>query len=186
MFEEMGTKLPFSPFISKVLRVMTIAPTQLQPNSWAFLRCFEIVCEHFNFIPSYKLFFFFYKMSTNITVRSSHISLSARNSTRRFNVYSSHAKNWQGKFFKIFFPRAVLQLFSFPDGRPKFPFYWTERPKINFAVELTALTLDEQKIISFLSALPIIDSKELLGVAKGGYARRYLNRICKCLFYWRV
>src|ERR1044072_8928052 len=182
MFEEMGIKLPFSPFISKFLRVMRIAPTQLQPNSWALIRCFEIVCECFNFIPSYNLFFFFYKMNTNIFVQSSHISLSGRNSFRRFYAYSSHAKNWQDRFFKVYFPRAVPQLFSFPDGRPKFPFYWTERPKINFDVELSALTLDEQKIVSFLWELPIIDSKHLLGVAKGGYARLYLNRLCKCSF----
>ena len=165
---------------------MRIAPTQLQPNSWALIRCFEIVCECFNFIHSYKLFFFFYKMNTNISVQSSHISLSGRNSCRRFNAYSSHAKNWQDKFFKIYLPKAVPQLFSFPDGRPKFPFYWTECPRINFAVELSSLTLDEQKIISFLCELPIIDCRQLLGVANRGYGRRFLDRICKYLFYWRV
>src|ERR1044072_1178930 len=146
--------------------MMYIAPTQLWPNSWGFLRAFELVGKYFNFIPSYKLFFFFYQRNVKKSVQSSHITLSALNSFRRFEAYASHYKNWHDKFFKIYFPHSVPQLFSHTDGRPKFPFYWFECPQVNFSVELDALTDYEKQIVSFLCQIPIIDCKELFACAK--------------------
>jgi hypothetical protein len=35
---------PFTEFEGSMLRVHNIAPTQLHPNSWAFIKAFELVC----------------------------------------------------------------------------------------------------------------------------------------------
>ncbi|GAU47562.1 hypothetical protein TSUD_404090 [Trifolium subterraneum] len=39
--------LPFNSFECQILRVMNVAPCQLHPNSWAFLKAFQIACEGF-------------------------------------------------------------------------------------------------------------------------------------------
>ncbi|MCI71417.1 zinc finger protein, partial [Trifolium medium] len=35
---------PFTSFEDTILRILNIAPSQLHPNSWAFVKAFEIVC----------------------------------------------------------------------------------------------------------------------------------------------
>ncbi|RDX89358.1 hypothetical protein CR513_28935, partial [Mucuna pruriens] len=42
---KLGAQLPFSNFQCLVLKILNIAPTQLHPNSLAFIRAFEILCE---------------------------------------------------------------------------------------------------------------------------------------------
>ena len=49
MFRELGMKLPFSDFACGVLTKAFTAPSQLQPNVWAFIRCFEILADYFRF-----------------------------------------------------------------------------------------------------------------------------------------
>jgi hypothetical protein len=35
---------PFTDFQMSMLRALNIAPTQLSPNSWSFIKAFELVC----------------------------------------------------------------------------------------------------------------------------------------------
>ncbi|RDX88647.1 hypothetical protein CR513_29739, partial [Mucuna pruriens] len=42
---KLGAWLPFTDFQCLVLRTLNVAPTQLHPNSWAFVWDFEILCE---------------------------------------------------------------------------------------------------------------------------------------------
>ncbi|MCI39362.1 putative transmembrane protein, partial [Trifolium medium] len=39
--------LPFTAFEGQVLKVMNVAPSQLHPNSRAFIKAFEIMCHGF-------------------------------------------------------------------------------------------------------------------------------------------
>ncbi|RHN66645.1 putative transposase (putative), gypsy type [Medicago truncatula] len=45
VLEEFGVKVPFTRFEMDVLKFLNVAPSQIQPNSWAFIKCFEILCE---------------------------------------------------------------------------------------------------------------------------------------------
>ncbi|RDX96311.1 hypothetical protein CR513_21027, partial [Mucuna pruriens] len=49
---KLGVKLPFTHFEQVVLRVLNVAPTQLHPNNWAFVRAFELLCEDLGQAPS--------------------------------------------------------------------------------------------------------------------------------------
>ena len=89
----MGVKLPISPFVAKVLRHVGIAPTQLQPNGWAYLRSFEVLCEYFHFVPSHKIFLFFFKVSRDEPTLDGYASLCGRNLFQRFEPFASHFKN---------------------------------------------------------------------------------------------
>ena len=45
-FSILGVRLPFSRFICDVLSAVNVAPTQLAPISWAFLRCVEVFADY--------------------------------------------------------------------------------------------------------------------------------------------
>jgi hypothetical protein len=56
-FEEFGYRLPFNNFEASVFNHLRLAPSQLHPNSLAFLRAFEIVAAYLHIIPTLDLFF---------------------------------------------------------------------------------------------------------------------------------
>ncbi|RDX58495.1 hypothetical protein CR513_62187, partial [Mucuna pruriens] len=45
MFSKLGIRLPFFVFECAILRALNMALTQLHPNSWAFVKAFELLCE---------------------------------------------------------------------------------------------------------------------------------------------
>jgi hypothetical protein len=53
-------KIPFTPFEMDVLTYLNMAPTQIRPNSWAFIRGFEVLCKSLGLEPSVGVFFCFY------------------------------------------------------------------------------------------------------------------------------
>ncbi|RDX67049.1 hypothetical protein CR513_54111, partial [Mucuna pruriens] len=56
IFSKLRIRLPFSDFEWSVLRVLNVAPTQLHPNSWAFIRAFKLLCEDMGREPSFSVF----------------------------------------------------------------------------------------------------------------------------------
>ncbi|GAU17188.1 hypothetical protein TSUD_178180 [Trifolium subterraneum] len=56
-FEHMGYRLPFSDFEVAVFRDMHLTPSQLHPNSLAFIRAFEMTAVYLGFLPTIPLFF---------------------------------------------------------------------------------------------------------------------------------
>ncbi|RDX86276.1 hypothetical protein CR513_32412, partial [Mucuna pruriens] len=59
---KLGIKLPFTSFERSVLRALNVAPTQLHPNSWGFVRAFELICEDLGRAPSLGVFFWFFSL----------------------------------------------------------------------------------------------------------------------------
>ena len=45
-FKKMKLRLPFTRFERELLTELDIAPAQLHPNSWAFVRAFQIIYAH--------------------------------------------------------------------------------------------------------------------------------------------
>ncbi|RDY06836.1 hypothetical protein CR513_09107, partial [Mucuna pruriens] len=62
---KLGVKLPFTHFERSVLRALNVAPTQLHPNGWAFVRVFELLCEDMGRVPSLGVFFWFFSVRRN-------------------------------------------------------------------------------------------------------------------------
>ncbi|GAU27978.1 hypothetical protein TSUD_373730 [Trifolium subterraneum] len=56
-FEHMGYRLPFSDFEVAVFRYLHLTPSQLHPNSLAFIRAFEMTAAYLGFLPTIPLFF---------------------------------------------------------------------------------------------------------------------------------
>lgn len=57
VFKEVGFRLPFSPFQVSVFEWLEMCPSQLKPDSFAYLMAFELAC-HFLQLPATKDLFF--------------------------------------------------------------------------------------------------------------------------------
>src|SRR4030066_1823515 len=55
-----GVRLPLTPFEMDVLKFLNVAPSQIRPNNWAFVRAFEICCKALTLEPSVGVFLHFY------------------------------------------------------------------------------------------------------------------------------
>jgi len=60
-FSEGWASVPFHPFRSTLLTELNVAPAQLHPNSWAFVRAFTILCCHLGLTPSVDVFLYFFE-----------------------------------------------------------------------------------------------------------------------------
>ncbi|PNY10130.1 hypothetical protein L195_g006699 [Trifolium pratense] len=57
-FKHLGFKLPFSDLEVSIFRHLLVAPSQLHPNALAFIRAFELTCDHLGLGPTLPLFFY--------------------------------------------------------------------------------------------------------------------------------
>lgn len=60
MFKDLKIILPFTNFKYGVLTKMNVSPTQLHPNSWAFMKIFSTLCDYLNIAPIANKFLYFY------------------------------------------------------------------------------------------------------------------------------
>ncbi|MED6140188.1 hypothetical protein PIB30_090777 [Stylosanthes scabra] len=63
IFTKIGGKIPFTEFEVEVLRECEIAPSQIYPNSWGFIRAYEVVCQEFGIPTSLGVFFYLFKLT---------------------------------------------------------------------------------------------------------------------------
>jgi len=60
VFKRVGLRLPFTTSERELLTEINIAPAQLHPNSWAFIRAFEILNGYLGLLPSVDVFLHFF------------------------------------------------------------------------------------------------------------------------------
>ncbi|MED6218441.1 hypothetical protein PIB30_026665 [Stylosanthes scabra] len=58
---EIGMRFPFTRFECAVLRQVNCAPSQIHPNSWAYMRAFQILMEYLGETLSLEVFFFLFQ-----------------------------------------------------------------------------------------------------------------------------
>jgi len=68
LFEALVLIIPLITFQCAFLEHLNVAFSQLNPNIWAMVRAFEILCPFFNIWPSVSIFLFFFqvKLTGNI------------------------------------------------------------------------------------------------------------------------
>ncbi|MED6213918.1 hypothetical protein PIB30_098097 [Stylosanthes scabra] len=83
IFTKVGIRVPFSEFKIGVLNECEIAPSQIHPNSWGFIRAYEIVCHEFGFPTSLGVFFYLFKLTKPFSKdKQQWLSLRAHQSKR--------------------------------------------------------------------------------------------------------
>jgi len=59
VLEEFGVQIPLNDFEMDVIKALNVAPSQIRPNIWAFIRGFEILCKAFEIEPLLGPFLYF-------------------------------------------------------------------------------------------------------------------------------
>jgi len=139
VFREMGFRLPFSSFQVSVFEWLELCPSQLTPNSFAYLNTFELVCSFLRLPTTRELFFAIFTIQRGLDKDGGFNCMSFRQLQVLFEVFNSETTKFQARFFLVR-PRtkvalsSVLKVMECPhdDVRvvsarvPRFPFYWSK------------------------------------------------------------
>ncbi|RDX83386.1 hypothetical protein CR513_35694, partial [Mucuna pruriens] len=134
-----GIKLPFSHFERAVLQVLNVAPTQLHPNSWEFVRAFELLYEDLGKAPTLGVFFWFYTVKKADKV--GWTSLCSRPKRKLFKPFLASYKKFKSHFFKVTPSNSSPNLLVDRAGRPFFPLTWTHQPVVSISIHLKDLEI---------------------------------------------
>jgi hypothetical protein len=166
---------PFTPFQASMLRTLNVAPTQLSPNSWSFVKAFELICFGLDILdPSVAVFFSFYHIKSLFP--NSVVSLSAQPNRGLFSLFSSNYKNYKDTFLRVRGAVGVQNVMYSSEGEPLFPFYWTSNPRLVKGTVYESLREFERDTVAYLESLSQMSPRDLLN-AEGASAvlERYLS-----------
>ncbi|RHN38538.1 hypothetical protein MtrunA17_Chr0c01g0489631 [Medicago truncatula] len=148
VFKDMGFRLPFSEFQREMLRWTKLSPSQIHPNSYAFMRAFELMCDYLHLLVSKNVFFSFF------TVKGGTDWVSFRLTQKMFEVFAGKVQSFKERFFLVHL-RSATALDSLLEGvrdgvqgrRPFFSLCWSQdhfcyEPK-DFGRSTTSLSEEE-------------------------------------------
>jgi hypothetical protein len=101
VFRELRLKLPFSPLAVEIFDWLRLAPSQIHPNSMAFVIAFERLCDYKNVVPTRPLFFRVFKLqrTTNKLGQRSWVSLKQRVSL--FDMYVESVRGFKSRYYIV-------------------------------------------------------------------------------------
>ncbi|WJX62421.1 hypothetical protein P8452_47420 [Trifolium repens] len=127
--EDFHLYFPFTEFQKSMFRVLNVATTKLSPNSWSFIKAFELVCFGLDISePSVAVFFSFYHIKSLFP--NNAVSLSAQPNRGLFTLYSSNYKNYKEAFVRVRGREGCRGVMYADDDTPLFPFHWTTNPRL--------------------------------------------------------
>jgi len=109
-----------------LLRLLNVAPTQLHPNSWAYLQAFRLLCMALYLQPSPLAFLYFLVVRPRSP--TTWLSLISRLGFNRLDAFTQSFKHFKDGFFKVVIKQVGRSHFYTADGNTKFPFFWTGNP----------------------------------------------------------
>ncbi|RDY08360.1 hypothetical protein CR513_07418, partial [Mucuna pruriens] len=149
---KLGIKLHFTSFERSVLRALNVAPTQLHPNSWGFVRAFELICEDLGRAPSLS------------SAKVGWTSLSSRPKRKLLKPFLESFKVFKDRFFKV----------SRGAGGPDI---LTPQPAVSVTVSVNHLEEWEKEFVAELHGLRVLSTAEII---KGtGFSVKYLKNVRK-------
>ena len=154
VFKRIGMHLPFSGFEPKLLTEINVAPAQLHPNSWAFVKAFGILCGYFGQAPSIDIFLHFFEMKKQ--GKSLWVSYSSIVGRVLLTLFQQSYKGWRGKFFRVCcsdYDHTAL------DG---FPLYWVEKVKLTKPKSLDELPSTDREACQLLASVGTFDTSILI------------------------
>jgi len=143
--------IPFDDFCTDLLRYLNVAPTQLHPNGWAYVRAFQFVCAALGLTPTIPLFFTHYQSRPRRKV--GWLSLISQALNCLFNPFSSSYKHFKDTFIKITFGE-VSRGYIFDGEEPKFPLYWTRSLAPATFWPGSRLSAEDSSALSVLDSFP--------------------------------
>lgn len=99
VIEDFKIYIPFTDFESDLLKTLNIAPSQLRPNGWGFIKAFEIVCDAMDITPNLGFFFLFFEL--NGAQKGGWVSLSGILGKSFLQAYTTNCKDFKDKFLRL-------------------------------------------------------------------------------------
>jgi len=119
LFKKVKLRFPLTRFERELLTELDIAAAQLHPNSWAFVRAFQIMCAHLGLPASVDVFLFLFE-AKNPGDRL-WVSLNKIAGRSILSIFQQSYKDWKGKFVQ------VRQNDQDPALLDRFPLYWVNK-----------------------------------------------------------
>jgi len=121
MFKKVKLCFPLTRFERELLTELDMAPAQLHPNSWAFVRAYQIICAHLGHPASVDVFLFLFEAKNPGDRLWASLNGVAGRST--LSIFQQSYKDWKGKFVRVCCNNQDPTLL---DG---FPLYWVNKGK---------------------------------------------------------
>ncbi|MED6171750.1 hypothetical protein PIB30_043629 [Stylosanthes scabra] len=169
MFTDFGVRVPFTDFQQRLLNRASVAPSQLHPNTWASIRCFELETEFLQLPQEPEVFLCLFKFySSNISGRTKkgYVFVRPRKNRKIFTLYEDSFHHFKGRYFKIFAVGDHRPFWLSLEGDGLFPPYWSDQAGFDIApVKYEGLNVDKRDttdILTFLFSKSNLSSKSLL------------------------
>ena len=167
VFKTVGVRLPFSRFEKEVLTEINVAPAQLYPNSWAFIKAFDILFGFLGCTPSVDIFFHFFEVKrqrNNLWVTLSNVP-----GRVLLTPFQNSFTGWKGRFFKICRSDLV------PSALDGFPLYWVRETRALKSKPFKKLAPNDQVVCRILAEAGGFDSATLISLEfNAGTLEKYI------------
>jgi len=161
-FSQLHVRLSLDDFTMGVLRALNVAPTQLHPNSWAYLQAFRILCQSLYLEPTPYAFLYFY--DTRPRWPATWLSLISCPSISRLDAFSQSFKHFKDGYFKVVVKEGGKAHFLNADGNTKFPFSWTSNPSRYKDMGMEELSASDKEVVGML--LKFVDKLPTKGLVR--------------------
>jgi len=161
-FSQLHVRLPLDDFTMGVLWALNVAPTQLHPNSWAYLQAFHILCQSLYLEPTPYAFLYFY--DTKPRQPATWLSLISRPSISRLDAFSQSFMHFKDGYFKVVVKEGGKAHFLNADGSTKFPFSWTSNPSRYKDMGMEELWVGDKEVVGML--LKFVDKLPTKGLVR--------------------
>jgi len=131
-----------------VLQLLNVAPTQLHPNSWAYLQAFWLLCMALYLQPSPRAFLYFFY--TRPRSPKTWLSLISQPGFNRLDAFTQSFKHFKDRFFKVVIKQDGRSHFYTADCNTKFPFFWTGNPWRYKVISREDLSVAEKEVVDTL------------------------------------
>ena len=145
VFKRIRLRLSLTVFERALLTEINVAPAQLHPKSWAFVRAFAILCNHLGHTPSVDVFLHFFEAKS--PGKKLWVSFSGVAGRVLLTLFQQSYKGFKGKFFKVCCSAHDPTLL---DG---FPLYWVGKLKFKKHRSLKELTPSNRELCQVLGSL---------------------------------
>ncbi|MED6212971.1 hypothetical protein PIB30_088678 [Stylosanthes scabra] len=127
IFTKIGVRVPFTEFQIEVLSEFKVAPSQIHPNSWGFIRAFEVVCQEFGCPTSLNVFLYLFKLTKPFSKdKQQWLSLRAHQGRKVFEMNEESVRNFKNLYFKVVPLPGTHPFWINDEGDFRFPLSWNE------------------------------------------------------------
>jgi len=156
VFKSVGVRLPFSRFERELLTEINAAPAQLYPNSWTFVKAFDVLFGFLGCAPSVDIFLHFFEVKrqrNNLWVTLSNVP-----GRVLLTPFQHSFTGWKGRFFRVSCSDLV------PSALDGFPLYWVRETRALKSKPFKRLPLNEQVACRILAGAGGFDVAALISL----------------------